>query len=658
MSQVGNVEKMYGNTLSIITSNAPGNKILDYGQTHVFTENSIIITSPINKTEKDGMVSIEDKGTPSMFCVDFEGKPLRLTYTIQPGDGLISDTQTPDIIRMNIDHHTLDVKSIDASGSIGVGQLKVFAENLIDNNSSLVAVDNNLVVNPNCIIDNHTLKTASRYIGGDAAMFNQDEAPNYQPSNPQIIYVDKENLCDGSSIVLTREYENTYHNPNSVDGEDYFTNTPWKQNSYAKLKVNTAGLDKATKHEFGIVKPDNNSITISEGVIGVNTARLTKLDDRGGAGIITALAKGTKNEWYYADKGKLMLVPQYMPKTKADAWGVCKVDGKTILADTTGIINVNTKNLLKATSSNVGVVQVDGKTIDVTQTGKISVNTQNLTNASTTNYGVVKYDGDTLITNSNNQLMVNGLSTMIANINDLIVSRANMEKDINELRATIANLKSQLTNTNTTLFNLYTDSTRVAKFTSFTKKMTWISSTTSYDGPGNTKTIVVPFYLNYKPGVSLRIETSGLKNWSTFTKGEIYKANNNNSTLSINPGNNFTIKQSNEFDLYQVALVFAVTVPSSVQTSTGTINFYGPDGDLLESIPISFIFEGSTDRFNVFNQNAYVPSSIGSIVTGTTYMQAVNSININDATKAIGGRTVSGLTAQITGIRTDKRTKR
>lgn len=632
MSQVGNVEKMYGNTLSIITSNAPGNKILDYGQTHVFTENSIIITSPIKKTEKDGTTKIEDKGIPSMFCVDYEGKPLRLTYTIQPGNGLISDTQTPDIIRMNVDKHTLIATETYYSGGIGVpGELKVAAYNLIDNNTSLIDVNNNLVVNPDCIIDNISLKTASRYVGGDANLFNQFEAPNYKQANPPIIYVNKENLVDNKTIVIDNSYERQFYDQGDI--ERYFDNTPWQQNAYTKLKVETKNLDKATKTTYGIVRSDNETITTSNGVFGVNTAKLTKISTKGGSGIITAEEKGKANEWYYCDAGKLHLVPEFMNKTSSSKWGVCRVDGRTILADTTGIINVNTSKLQTATTSSVGVVQVDGQTITASGTGKISVNTKSLSKATTSTMGVVKFDGQTIGENASKQLEVKGYNTLLADVKRLNDEVGDLNTKVNELTSIIKNLSSQLTNTNSTLFNLYTDATRVAKFTSINKKFTWVASTNAYMGPGNTQVYNAQLYLNYKPGVSLTIDTSNFKNWVKLRHVQFPTGGNNGTRLPVQPGVEFKIKNSNEFDMYQMTLIFDITTPPTVATSSGSVNFYGPNGDLLESIPVTFKFAGSTDNLNIFKANTYNPINIGSVVTPLDFKTASKTDAIGTTTR-------------------------
>ena len=97
--------------------------------------------------------------------------------------------------------------------------------------------------------------------------------------------------------------------------ERYFSNTPWLANSYTKLKVNTAALEKATKTTYGIVKPDNSTVTISNGELGVKTSGLTRIDTSGGVGVVY-VQPSTSNDYVYGDNGKIRLKPQYMPKAQ------------------------------------------------------------------------------------------------------------------------------------------------------------------------------------------------------------------------------------------------------------------------------------------------------------------------------------------------------
>lgn len=162
MSQVGYVNNMYGNTLNFVTTNADGATVLNLDGDNVLTPNALIITSPTDANNND-------LGTPSIIVTDTDGSPLRISYTIQPGKGLINEPNT-DIIKMNLDEHTIqskkDAKNLDS--------IYVKTSSLIDNNSTLEVVGtNDLRVNVADIIDNSSLKTASRYIRDNKAFENQ-----------------------------------------------------------------------------------------------------------------------------------------------------------------------------------------------------------------------------------------------------------------------------------------------------------------------------------------------------------------------------------------------------------------------------------------------------------------------------------------------------
>lgn len=675
MSQVGNVEKMYGNTLSIITTNAPGDKILDYGREHVFTENSLIISSPVVLTDTDNM---HDLGTPSIICVDYEGKPLRLTYTIQPGDGLITDHNSPDVIRMNIDHHTLNtyisntaaigVNGSNGSGAIAKnsaakGELRVEVDGLIDNNTSLVNRNNNLVVNPGCFVDGHSLKTSSRWYGSDPTLFKQNEIENFKAveHNPNYIYINKENLCDGQTIIADTSYVDRWND--TTTPERYFSNTPWLANSYTKLKVNTAALEKATKTTYGIVKPDNSTVTISNGELGVKTSGLTRIDTNGGVGVVY-VQPSTSNDYVYGDNGKIRLKPQYMPKTQTynkktngEGFGVCAVDGTTISATINGVIKVETGNLSAPKQNTRGVVLPDGKTIVSTDTGKISVNTNELQVGTKDKFGVVKIDGDTIKMNSNNQLYVAEYRGAINEIAELRSITDLFGEQINELRTEIRNLRAQLANTMATIFGLYTNETKNKPFTGLRVIRDWTPVATNVSnsssgcgsvGVGSSKTSKFTMYINYKPGIQLTWNTSGFKSWLVLESMTFFGADNNGGNLVVMPNNTVTFKSSQANDLYKVVMQFRETKPLTAQSSNGQINMYGPEGELLQSIPVTWTYRGGD-----YSGSVGTPKTNVDITGINKFIDFDNTALVNDSMNnlALQIQTIGGTaTPQIIGM--------
>jgi hypothetical protein len=599
MSQVGNVEKMYGGTLNIVTTNAPGDKILDYGEEHVFTENSLIISSPVNV---NGEV-ISDKGTPSIICVDFEGKPLRLTYTIQPGDGIVADFNNPDVIRMNIDKHTLNTEG--ESGDIGVpsGKLRVEVSGLIDHNTSLVNKNNNLVVNPGCFVDNHSLKTASRWYGGDSSLYDQQDASfENHKFEPNFIYINKENLCDGTTIVADTSYLEAYNN--IANKETAFESTPWLANSYTKLKVNTAGLEKATNTTYGIVRADENTIAISDGVIHVITKKLDLVNEDGGYGIVRTHKKADSEDPIWAKDGYLKINTAKMTKAGNKAkhktakndnvFGVCIADGLTIASDA-GVLKVITESLSAPTGVKRGVVRPDGTSITSNEAGVISVNIDGLPQSSQSNYGVVKIDGRTIKHNKvTGEIYVDEYANYNNSIEELRELTARQSEDINELRTQIANLTAQLNNKMATIFGLYTNETRNKQFTSISLIRNWNAKDGGYAsvGVGSSTIITEYFYIDYKPGVALTWNISNFKSWITIETLTFYGADQNSTNLVTMANTNVVFKSSSANDLYKVAVRIRVTKPSTAQSSNGTLNFYGPDGTLLQAIPVNFKYIG------------------------------------------------------------------
>ena len=97
MSKLGNIKESYGKHYSIGVANAESNIVLSGGN---LPKNSVIISSPYD-SKLD-----EDKGSFSLIATDSEGNGVRLTYTLQEGNGLVTDG---DIIKLDIDNETIKV---------------------------------------------------------------------------------------------------------------------------------------------------------------------------------------------------------------------------------------------------------------------------------------------------------------------------------------------------------------------------------------------------------------------------------------------------------------------------------------------------------------------------------------------------------------------
>ena len=67
--------------------------------------NMIIVSSP---TDSNG----NDIGTYCLIATDNNGNGVRLSYTIQPGNGLNINNMNSDVIELDIDNSTLNIFSI------------------------------------------------------------------------------------------------------------------------------------------------------------------------------------------------------------------------------------------------------------------------------------------------------------------------------------------------------------------------------------------------------------------------------------------------------------------------------------------------------------------------------------------------------------------
>ena len=224
MSQVGYVNNMYGNTLNFVTTNADGATVLKLDGENVLTRNALIITSPTDENNND-------LGTPSIIVTDTDGSPLRISYTMQPGNGLINEPNT-DILRMNLDEHTIqskkDSKDLDA--------IYVNAYALINHNSTLEVVDeNDLRVNVADIIDNSSLKTASRYIRDNKAF--EDQSGKLYESDK--IFVDTSYIID--NFTLTTVNSNINKETGEIISEDVDKTTLLNSNAQ-KISVNVKNI--------------------------------------------------------------------------------------------------------------------------------------------------------------------------------------------------------------------------------------------------------------------------------------------------------------------------------------------------------------------------------------------------------------------------------
>lgn len=264
MSKLGNIKDSYGKQINIAVANTIGENVL---ASTILPKNNIIISAPVDD-------AANDIGTYAIFVTDNNGTPIRLSYTIQPGNGLNIDNNE-DIIKLSIDNKTLKESS--------EGTLYLSKEDLVDNNSLVVNANLNISVNTSNL--NVATSENPGIIGLDeyTVKSNQDgniyvETENLDRANENqigIVTSDKKTIHIDSNGIIQVNTNNldygTKYAPGVVkyDGTTLYT-------SYGDMKVNTAGLKYATDTTFGISKCDNSTIVVSNGIYSVNTNNLDK----------------------------------------------------------------------------------------------------------------------------------------------------------------------------------------------------------------------------------------------------------------------------------------------------------------------------------------------------------------------------------------------
>ena len=410
MSQVGYVNNMYGNTLNFVTTNADGATVLKLDGENVLTPNALIITSPTDENNND-------LGTPSIIVTDTDGSPLRISYTMQPGKGLINEPNT-DILRMNLDEHTIqskkDSKDLDA--------IYVNASALINHNSTLEVVDeNDLRVNVADIIDNSSLKTASRYIRDNKAF--EDQSGKLYESDK--IFVDTSYIID--NFTLTTVNSNINKETGEIISEDVDKTTLLNSNAQ-KISVNVKNIldnqtiiPKLTYSEYDIKLekvPQYHQLTYKD--IGLEVD-----DPLNSAAVFQARFKyftnwlhgAPENICYYKAEGVNLGVPySYFGKIISDdEWS--KIDWQNLSDEkVTELAN-------RLSEPAAEIYQFDGyeyvkelipKGVPETLA---YVDTQALTKTSKTSYGVIKIDEKTL------RALGNGTVSVKTNYLDTITNK-------------------------------------------------------------------------------------------------------------------------------------------------------------------------------------------------------------------------------------------
>ena len=112
MSKIFDVEKMYGQDFSIVTTNAPSNVIKN-------SEMDLLPSIMLISSPEDEINTNNDNNYPALFVTDYNSNPLQLTYPLYMKNGLsLSDKYGYAYI--NIDQKTISTTNEDGTGSLYV----------------------------------------------------------------------------------------------------------------------------------------------------------------------------------------------------------------------------------------------------------------------------------------------------------------------------------------------------------------------------------------------------------------------------------------------------------------------------------------------------------------------------------------------------------
>ena len=283
MTDIGNVKKSYGKQFIIAVANTTGDIIMKSLGLPPLT---LIISAPINE---DG----EDLGIYSMFITDSDGRPIRLTYNIQKGNGINVDG---DIVSFEIDDRYIKT---DEDGLLYF-DLGALVDSFTMTSSETISVNT------------QTLDRATSYSIGTIKIDN-----NTVKSNNGILYVETDNLIIGSDFNLGIVKSDN----NTIDISD------------GKISVITENLTHASEKEYGVSICDGKTIVAKDGKYSVNTENLA-ISSKNASGISKPDNKTIKSE-----NGVYRVDTENIQHASFKNYGTIRVDGISLTSEN-GIIEI------------------------------------------------------------------------------------------------------------------------------------------------------------------------------------------------------------------------------------------------------------------------------------------------------------------------------
>ena len=283
MSKIGDIYNSYGSQFNVSIANTYSYIVLSGNN---LPANSFIIASNTNEDN-------DDTGTYSVLLTDYQGNPVRLTYTIQEGNGLIYDNDS----------------------------LKLKTDFTFDNSTY------NLSIDINTLIDNKTITFNKNTLSINTSNLNVADE-----NNIGIIKVDGKTITsdEGKIFVQTQnlEYANNDSNMYGVfssddDGIDI---------NNGIVSVNATQLRKCDENKFGVAKCDEYTLYMNNG-IRLNSENLDKVSDKN-----YGITKGS--DTIDINDG-IMKVTDNLPIGSSTTNGILSFDGITIIKNNNEQLSIN-----------------------------------------------------------------------------------------------------------------------------------------------------------------------------------------------------------------------------------------------------------------------------------------------------------------------------
>ena len=330
MSKLGNGSN-FGNKINIVNTHHGGTEILNSDNLY---PNSIIISSPTTNEGVDITVDGASVVTYShaLFATDYEGTPVRLTYTMLPGNGLVVNPFATDVMQLVIGDNSLTTDIINEG-------ILVDKQNIIDNYTLVVEPRLNSPYTQIKVLTGN-LEKASGIAYGVVKVDDSTILSTYgviSVNTSQLDYVD--DMLQRPGIVRNNpDIDIRYDELN--DTYEVLSDYRTVSSENGVLRVITSNLDKANDEQLGVIRTDN---------------------------LTTRTEQGT---------GVLSVITAGLDKTTRTSYGIVRPDNNTIQMHETmpGVVVAHAENMTGATTSSYGVVKLDEMSLGVSNTGYTYVN--------------------------------------------------------------------------------------------------------------------------------------------------------------------------------------------------------------------------------------------------------------------------------------------